>query len=67
MTKKYPFIFLEYGSEEPYFHEPTEYIKKAYDKNNLSYCFKEYNGGHDRETWNKELTKQIISLFSVEK
>lgn len=68
---EYPFLYLEYGSNEPFFlKEDAEFIKSKYKELDLSCEVKEFNGGHDNEIWNKEfaviLSKALGSVSSAE-
>ena len=57
----YPKLYLEYGSEEPFFlKEDADFLRTKYDELNLSAEVNEYNGGHDYKRWNEKFI-EIIS------
>lgn len=62
---KYPKIFLEYGSNEPFFlKEDAEFLKLKYEELGLFAEINEFDGGHDYEIWNKKFTEIISKILA---
>jgi len=63
----YPKLFLEYGSEEPFFlKEDADFLKSKYKELNLSAEVNEFNGGHDYKKWNEKFIEIISNELAVE-
>ncbi|MFD2914642.1 alpha/beta hydrolase [Psychroserpens luteus] len=63
----YPKLYMEYGSEEPFFlKEDALFLKSKYDELNLFAKFNEYNGGHDYKIWNEKFTEIISKVLATE-
>jgi len=64
---EYPNIYLQYGSEEPFFmKENAEFLNSKYKELNLFCKIKEFDGGHDYKKWIEEFTKTISELLKNE-
>jgi len=59
----YPKLYLQYGSEEPFFlKEDAEFLKSKYEELNLTANINEYDGGHDNKKWNEK----FIEIITIE-
>ncbi|WP_417213296.1 alpha/beta hydrolase [Bizionia sp.] len=62
----YPDLYLQYGSDEPWFlKEEADFLKSTYAELNLHAEIKEFNGGHDYNKWQEAFTETIITLFKI--
>ncbi len=63
----YPKLYLEYGSEEPFFlKENADFLKTKYSELNLSAEINEFDGGHDYKKWNEKLIEIISKELAKE-
>ena len=63
---KYPNLYFQYGSEEPYLKEDANFLKSKYKELNLYSEIKEFEGGHDYKIWDKEFIKSMAQLLKIE-
>ena len=64
---EYPKVYLEYGSNEPFFlKEDAEFLKSKYDELDLELEINEFQGGHDHIIWQKKFIEIISKIFSTE-
>ncbi|MDH7913999.1 alpha/beta hydrolase-fold protein [Winogradskyella sp. SYSU M77433] len=62
----YPKLYLEYGSEEPFFlKQDAEFLKTKYEELNLISEINEFDGGHDYKKWNEKFIQIISNELSV--
>ncbi|XUN74486.1 esterase [Nonlabens sp. SCSIO 43208] len=62
---KYPILYSEYGSDEPFFlKEDAEFLKTKYDELDLDAFINEYNGGHDYKIWNKKFIEIVAKILA---
>ncbi len=62
----YPKLYLEYGSEEPFFlKEDAEFLKSKYEELDLSADINEFNGGHDYKIWNEKFIEIVSNILAV--
>lgn len=61
----YPKLYLEYGSNEPFFlKEDADFLKSKYKELSLSAQINEFVGGHDYKIWNEkfiEITSKVLT------
>ena len=63
----YPKLYLEYGSEEPFFlKEDAEFLKAKYEELNLTANINEFDGGHDIKKWNEKFIEIISKELASE-
>ncbi|TQD34021.1 alpha/beta hydrolase [Haloflavibacter putidus] len=63
----YPKLFLEYGSDEPFFlKEDANFLKTKFNELNLVAEINEFNGGHDYKIWNEKFIEIISKELAVE-
>lgn len=63
----YPKLYLEFGSEEPFFlKEDADFLKLKYKELNLLAEFNEFKGGHDYKIWNEKFIEIISKELAVE-
>lgn len=63
--KKYPILYLKYGSEEPFFLRlDAEFLKPKYELSNSFIEIKEYNGGHNNKYWNQEFIETLSKTLN---
>lgn len=63
----YPKLYLEYGSEEPFFlKEDADFLKKKYQELNLFAEINEFDGGHHYKKWNEKYIEIISKVLAVE-
>ncbi len=64
---RYPNLYLQYGSEEPFFlKDDADYLKAKYAELNLFAEIKAFDGGHDYKKWQEAFTQTITTLFKAE-
>jgi len=63
---RYPKLYFQYGSEEPYLKEDADFLKSKYKELNIYSEIKEFEGGHDYKIWDKEFIKTITELLKTE-
>ena len=57
----YPKLYLQYGSDEPFFlKNDAEFLKAKFEELNLSIHINEFKGGHDSKIWNEKFV-EILS------
>ena len=63
----YPKLYLQYGSEEPFFlKEDADFLKTKYNELNLFAEIKEFDGGHDNKIWNEKFIEIISKELAIE-
>ncbi|WP_420572729.1 alpha/beta hydrolase [Kordia sp.] len=66
---EYPKLYLEYGSEEPFFlKEDADFLKEKFENLHLFAEINEFQGGHDYKIWNEkfiEITTQLLQYKST--
>lgn len=63
----YPKLYLEYGSDEPFFLKTeAEFLKSKFKELNLFAEIEEYNGGHDYKKWNEKFIEIITKILATE-
>ncbi|WP_048330953.1 alpha/beta hydrolase [Bizionia psychrotolerans] len=63
----YPNLYLQYGSEEPFFlKDDADFLKAKYAELNLFAEVKAFEGGHDYKKWQETFSETIIALFKTE-
>ncbi len=60
---EYPTLYFQYGTEELLLKDDANYLKSKYQELNSNYYTKQFNGGHNYKTWDKEFIKIITQLF----
>ncbi len=64
---KYPRLYMQYGSKEPFFlKEDAEFLKSKYEQLSLFSEINEFNGGHEYKKWNEKFTEIISKIITVE-
>lgn len=62
----YPDLYVQYGSEEPFFLKlDADFLKSKYAELNLYAEINEFEGGHDYKKWQEAFTETIIKLFKI--
>ena len=63
----YAKLYLEYGSEEPFFlKEDADFLEAKYEELNLFGKFNEFEGGHDYKKWNEKFIEIISKTLATE-
>lgn len=63
----YPKLYLEYGSEEPFFlKDDADFLKEKFKSLNLFAEINEFQGGHDYKIWNEKFIEIISKILANE-
>ena len=67
LKKKYPNLYLKYGSKEPFFlKDDAEFLKAKYSELNSVIDVDEFEGGHNNIFWKKEFIEIISKVLKFE-